>query len=60
MSERVKFYLDEHVNPAVASGLRRRGVDVLTTQEAGMLSTSDEDYFSRYETVFRNTIGCPN
>ena len=39
---KIKFYLDEHVNPAVADGLRRRGVDVLTTQEAGMLGASDE------------------
>jgi hypothetical protein len=42
MSERIKFYLDEHVNLAIASGLRRRGVDVLTTQEAGMLGATDE------------------
>lgn len=42
MSAEAKFYLDEHVNPAIAAGLRRRGIDVLTTQEAGMLSASDE------------------
>jgi predicted nuclease of predicted toxin-antitoxin system len=42
MSGEVKFYLDEHVNPAIAVGLRRRGVDVLTTQEAGMLNASDD------------------
>jgi uncharacterized protein with PIN domain len=46
MSERVKFYLDEHVNLAVAAGLRRRGVDVLTTQEAGMLGASDEAHLA--------------
>lgn len=44
MSEPVKFYLDEHVHPAVAAGLRRRGVDVLTTQEASMLSATDEEH----------------
>ena len=44
MSERVKFYLDEHVNLAVASGLRRRDIDVLTTQEADMLGVSDEEH----------------
>jgi hypothetical protein len=42
MSGDIRFYLDEHVNPAIAAGLRRRGVDVLTTQEAGMLSASDD------------------
>jgi hypothetical protein len=37
MAERIKFYMDEHVPRAVTDGLRRRGVDVLTTQEADML-----------------------
>lgn len=46
MSEQVKFYLDEHVHPAVAAGLRRRGVDVLTTKEAGMLSASDVEHLT--------------
>ena len=31
------------VDPAVAGGLRRRGMDVLTTGEAGRLSTTDID-----------------
>lgn len=44
MSEPVKYYLDEHVHPAIAAGLRRRGVNVLTTQEAGMLGASDEEH----------------
>jgi predicted nuclease of predicted toxin-antitoxin system len=42
MSEPVRFYLDENVHSAVAAGLRRRGIDVLTTQEADMLGASDE------------------
>lgn len=46
MSERVKFYLDENVNPAVAAGWRRRDVDVLTIQEAGMLGASDEAHLA--------------
>lgn len=44
MSERIKFYLDEPVNPAVASGLRRRGIDVLTAQEAGLPDASDAEH----------------
>ena len=46
MSERVKFYLDEHVHPAVAAGLRRRGVDVLTTQAAEMRSATDLEHLA--------------
>ncbi len=46
MSERVRFYLDEHVHPAIADGLRRRGVDVLTTLEADMRSASDLEHLA--------------
>jgi predicted nuclease of predicted toxin-antitoxin system len=34
--------MDEHVPPAVTRGLQQRGVDVLTTQEAGMRGADDE------------------
>jgi predicted nuclease of predicted toxin-antitoxin system len=40
----IKFYSDEHVDLAIASALRKRGVDILTTQEAGMLGAADEDH----------------
>lgn len=33
--EQISFYLDEHIHRAVADGLRHRGVNVLTVQEAG-------------------------
>lgn len=46
MNGRISFYLDEHVHPAVATGLRRRGVDVLTTREANMLSAPDEAHLA--------------
>ncbi len=36
--------MDEHVPQAVSQGLWRRGIDVLTTQEAGLLSISDEGH----------------
>jgi hypothetical protein len=39
--QRISFYLDEHVARAVALGLRRRGIDVLTVQEAGSAGESD-------------------
>ena len=38
----MKFYLDEHIPKGVVEGLRRRGVDVLTVQEADRLGDSDE------------------
>ncbi|NWG01300.1 MAG: DUF5615 family PIN-like protein [Syntrophaceae bacterium] len=38
----MKFYLDEHIPKGVVEGLRRRGVDVLTAQEAGRSGDSDE------------------
>lgn len=44
MSATIKFYTDEHVSRAVIRGLRHRGVDVLTTQEAGMLGATDEKH----------------
>jgi uncharacterized protein with PIN domain len=44
MAERIKFYMDEHVPRAVTEGLRRRGVDVLTAQEAAMLEADDEQH----------------
>ena len=46
MAERLKFYLDEHVHQAVASGLQRRGVDVLTVLDAGMLGADDEAHLA--------------
>jgi len=46
MDEKIKFYMDEHVPTAVVTGLRLRGVDVLTTQEAGMLGASDEEHLA--------------
>ncbi len=39
----IRFYTDEHVTYAVIAGLRRRGVDVCTTQEAKMRGKSDEE-----------------
>ena len=38
----MRFHLDEHVDPAVAVGLRRRGIDVTTTVEQGLVGTTDD------------------
>ena len=34
MDEALRYYFDEHIDPAIAAGLRLRGIDVLTTEEA--------------------------
>ncbi|MGB3586204.1 MAG: DUF5615 family PIN-like protein [Tunicatimonas sp.] len=39
----IRFYTDEHCAHAIAEGLKRRGVDVLTTYAADMLGASDEE-----------------
>jgi len=46
VAEPIKFYMDEHVPRAVTEGLRRRGVDVLRAQEAGMLEADDERHLA--------------
>ena len=43
MSDRIRFHLDEHVHPAIADGLKRRGIDVTTTVQAGLVSASDDE-----------------
>ena len=40
---KTRLHLDEHVSRAIAIGLRRRGIDVTTTLEAGLCSASDEE-----------------
>lgn len=39
----MRFYLNEHIPSAVAEGLRRRSLDVLTVQAAKMVGASDEE-----------------
>ena len=41
---KIKLYTDEHVPPAVPKGLRQRGVDALTAQEADMLGAEDAEH----------------
>ncbi len=38
---KIRFYLDESVNIAVASGLRRRGIIALTARDSGTLGLTD-------------------
>lgn len=47
MSQKIRFYADEHIPKATILGLRQRGVDILAVQETGMLSASDAEHFTR-------------
>lgn len=42
MNESIRFHVDEQVNSRIARELRRRGIDVTTTVEAGLRTQSDE------------------
>ncbi|MFI5458618.1 MAG: DUF5615 family PIN-like protein [Isosphaerales bacterium] len=46
MPNQVRFHLDEHVPPAIAAGLRRRGIDVTTTSDAGLAGADDIDHIA--------------
>ncbi len=41
MSDAIQFHLDENVDPAIADGLRRRGISVTTTRDAGLVGARD-------------------
>jgi uncharacterized protein DUF5615 len=43
MSRTIRLHLDENCPRALAVGLRRRGIDVTTTPEAGLLEATDEE-----------------
>jgi predicted nuclease of predicted toxin-antitoxin system len=51
MADRIRFHLDEHVDPAIATALRRAGIDVTTTNETGLRTEDDEAHlqFGRAE-----------
>jgi hypothetical protein len=46
VAKTIRFHLDEHVDVAIAGALRRYGIDVTTTVEAGLLSVPDDDQLS--------------
>jgi predicted nuclease of predicted toxin-antitoxin system len=43
MPRTIRFHLDEHVPHAIAHGLRRLGIDVTTTTDAGLLGAGDPE-----------------
>jgi predicted nuclease of predicted toxin-antitoxin system len=44
MAQTIRYHLDEHCPNALAEGLRRRGINVTTTAEAGLQAASDEEH----------------
>jgi predicted nuclease of predicted toxin-antitoxin system len=42
MARTIRFHLDESCDPRIAAGLRLHGIDVTTSQEAGLLHASDD------------------
>jgi predicted nuclease of predicted toxin-antitoxin system len=51
----IRFHLDEQVNPAIARGLRARGIDVTTSHGAGLLGAGDREQLA-YATEQRRVI----
>ncbi|MEG4860809.1 DUF5615 family PIN-like protein [Microcoleus sp. K1-B6] len=46
MSEQIPFHLDEHIDSNIMRGLRRYGIDVTTTVDAGLRTKSDESHLA--------------
>lgn len=44
MPRTILFHLDENCTRAIANGLRRHGIDVTTTSEAGLIGAPDEEH----------------
>lgn len=47
MAAKIRFYLDENVPVAVATQLRRRGLDAVTVRDLGVLGDSDTNHLRR-------------
>jgi predicted nuclease of predicted toxin-antitoxin system len=41
VADRVRFHLDEHIDPDIARALRSRGIDLTTTVESGLRTATD-------------------
>jgi predicted nuclease of predicted toxin-antitoxin system len=43
VADPIRYYADQHIPQPIVDGLRRRGIDVLTVQDAGRCGFLDED-----------------
>ncbi len=46
MPDAIRYFADQHFPGPVSDGLLRRGVDILTTQQAGRCGHSDPDHLA--------------
>lgn len=46
MADKIRFYLDESVERAIADGWMRREIDVTTTPEVELMGVSDEEHLA--------------
>ena len=53
MPRTIRFHLDENCHRAIGEGLRRRGVDVTSTPEAGLLNATDEEQLAHCQSQGR-------
>jgi len=56
MQQLIKFYADENISKALSNALRNRNIDVLTCQEAGLRTATDEEHFEFAKTEQRAII----
>ena len=52
----LRLYADECVDGRIVAGLRRRGIDVVTAAEEGLLSASDVDQMNRASALARTVV----
>ena len=58
MARSLQFHLDEHMDQAIAKGLRRRGINVTTTVELGLLASEDHEQLATCERMNRVLVTC--
>jgi len=49
----IPLYMDEHIPRAITSGLRLKGVDIITVQEDGFSGKSDSELLDRAAGLMR-------
>jgi len=54
----LRLYADECVNGRIVIGLRRRGVDIVTSEDQGLISASDSDQMTRAIALGRTLVTC--
>lgn len=54
----IRFHLDEHLSPVIAEALRKRGIDVTTTDAAGLLGATDEEQIAFAKAEKRTIVTC--